>query len=493
MTDAAGGSDPPAPPHAVVCVLGQTGAGKTRLAVDIALEIGGEVVNCDAMQVYAGLPIATAQASAEEMRGVPHHMLGCVDPTGGGASDTVAGGDRAPGSLAGAITVRDFRDAALGVVANVIARGKTPVLVGGSDYYLRAVVSQSLLDEGEDARAVESSDDDEDDADDATTRPTKKPGDRSTGDSSAGPNDAWDEAAALVAHARLREVDPISAAKIHPRNTRRVRRYLEIRDATGEPASEIFARRRRAGAAADAMRFRSLFLCMRATNDELDLALRRRVDAMLAAGLVEELEAFAAKAANVASDDARGASQSIGFHEWGRYLRARGFDWTSAMPGKEGDTASSMCEDVDALRAEAVEAMKADTCRLARRQLRRCRRLERAFGWRITYLDSTAMHAGLRVGDDAAARSAWAKDVREPALAATVSFLAGEDPGSGGAAPSEEEPWTERRCEACDKTLRGETEWRSHIEGKRHRNRIAALRKKREGKHGIRQQASAES
>ena len=64
------------------------------------------------------------------------------------------------------------------------------------------------------------------------------------------------------------------------------------------------------------MRFRSLFLCMRATNDELDLALRRRVDAMLAAGLVEELEAFAAKA-NGASDDARGASQSIGFHEVG--------------------------------------------------------------------------------------------------------------------------------------------------------------------------------
>lgn len=486
MTDAAGGSDPPAPPHAVVCVLGQTGAGKTRLAVDIALEIGGEVVNCDAMQVYAGLPIATAQASAEEMRGVPHHMLGCVDPTGAVASDAVAGGDRAPGSLAGAIDVRDFRDAALRVIANVIARGKTPVLVGGSDYYLRAVVSESLLDEGEDARAVESSDEDQDDAD-AATRKTKL--DRTKGEPTVGPNDTRDEAAALAAHARLREVDPVSAAKIHPRNTRRVRRYLEIRDSTGEPASEIFARRRRA--AADAMRFRSLFLCMRATNDELDLALRRRVDAMLAAGLVRELEAFAAKAkARGASDDARGASQSIGFHEWGRYLRARGFEWTSGE-GKDGDAGE--CEDVDALRAEAVEAMKADTCRLARRQLRRCRRLERAFGWRVIYLDSTATHAGLRVGDDAAARSAWAKDVREPALAATVSFLAGEDPGGGGAAPSEEEPWTERRCEACDKTLRGETEWRSHVEGKRHRNRIAALRKKREGKHGTRQQASAES
>ena len=92
-----------------------------------------------------------------------------------------------------------------------------------------------------------------------------------------------------------------------------------------------------------------------------------------------------------------------------------------------------------------------------------------------------------------AARGAWARDVRTPALDATVAFLSGEDPGGGGggeAAPGEEAPWTERRCEACDKTLRGETEWRAHVEGKRHRNRVAALRKKREGKHGTRQRES---
>jgi hypothetical protein len=117
---------------------------------------------------------------------------------------------------------------------------------------------------------------------------------------------------------------------------------------------------------------------MRADTDELDLALRRRVDDMLSAGLVEELEAFAAKVSGGGGteSDARGVAQSIGFHEWGRYLRARGLHWT------------------------------------------------------------------------------------------------------------------ERRCEACDKTLRGETEWRAHVEGKRHRNRVAALRKKREGKHGTRQRES---
>ena len=157
MPDTAGAvSDAaPSPPGTdVVCVLGQTGAGKTRLAVEIALECGGEVVNCDAMQVYAGLPIATAQASAGEMRGVPHHMLGCVDPFangGGGASTSGRGAGKTGKEDGGGITVRDFRDAALGIIGEIRARGKTPVLVGGSDYYLRAVVCESLLDDGDDA------------------------------------------------------------------------------------------------------------------------------------------------------------------------------------------------------------------------------------------------------------------------------------------------------------------------------------------------------
>lgn len=499
MPDTAGAvSDAaPSPPPDVVCVLGQTGAGKTRLAVEIALECGGEVVNCDAMQVYAGLPIATAQASAGEMRGVPHHMLGCVDPFangGGGASTSGRGAGKTGKEDGGGITVRDFRDAALGIIGEIRARGKTPVLVGGSDYYLRAVVCESLLDDGDDASAAAGSDDAASSDEDADDGPNTDAKDASAKRPRTDTTDAvMDESAALAAHARLREVDPVSAAKIHPRNTRRVRRYLEIYESAGTPPSELFARQRKRN---NNRRFRSLFLCMRADTDELDLALRRRVDGMLRAGLVEELEAFAAKVSGGGGteSDARGVAQSIGFHEWGRYLRARGLHWTGGggSDGHCGDDGEGG-GDVNALREEAVEAMKADTCRLARRQLRRCRRLERAFGWRMIYLDSTATHAGLRLGDDVAARGAWARDVRTPALDATVAFLSGEDPGGGGggeAAPAEEAPWTERRCEACDKTLRGETEWRAHVEGKRHRNRVAALRKKREGKHGTRQRES---
>ena len=497
-SDAVGGGEgatpgppPTDPPPPVVCVMGQTGAGKSKLAVELALALGGEVVNCDAMQVYRGLPIATAQISEEEQRGVAHHMLGVVDPTAGARGEPGAGGDAVGG---GAITVRDFRDAALPVVEEIRARGKVPLLVGGSDYYLQALVSRSLLDETDPAVEVDDDDDDEDDLDESAKRARVA----RTAPDAAPPRD---QSSAAEAHARLRAVDPSSAAKIHPNNVRRVRRYLEIHDATGEPPSVVFARRRAAAAAArrdggrhEGARYRALFLVMRAENDELDAALRRRVDGMVEAGLVDELERLAAETTKSKSksetktgadpadedeDAARGVRQSIGFHEWGAYLRARGFAWG----GEVGDASSGgdAGADLDALRADAVEAMKADTCRLARRQLRRCLRLERRFGWRLTCLDSTATHAGLRVGDAAAAASAWARDVYEPALHAATRFLEGEEASAGGdgnVVDAGDVEWVEYRCEACDRTLRGETERRAHFEGRKHRRRAAAIRKR---------------
>ena len=149
-----------------------------------------------------------------------------------------------------------------------------------------------------------------------------------------------------------------------------------------------------------------------------------------------------AGAANEDEDDARGVRQSIGFHEWGAYLRARGFAWGGEVG--ESSRGADAGADLDALRADAVEAMKADTCRLARRQLRRCLRLERRFGWRLTYLDSTTTHAGIRVGDAAAAAAAWARDVYEPALNAATRFLAGEEASGDGEGHDDDDATTGR-------------------------------------------------
>ena len=454
----ASGSGPPVaeegrPLRDVVCILGQTGAGKSKLAVELALAVDGEVVNCDAMQVYEGLPIATAQIPEQEQRGVPHHMLGVVHPSSARGADTEDAG----------ITVREFRDMALPIVEDVLARGKVPLLVGGSDYYLRALVSRALLDDqtrgGSEPAATPDEERDGKDADaDAAA----------ADDASAELTSAAAAEDARAAHDRLRAVGPASAAKIHPNNTRRVRRYLEIFDATGTPASEVFA----AGVDCE-MRYRCLFFAMRADDGELELALRRRVDGMVAAGLVHELERAAA---TTAAGDARGAGQSIGFHEWGAYLRARGFDWV----GGTGDGRSS-----------------------AEKQARRCARLERAFGWRLRFLDSTATHRALRANDAAAAAAAWATDVFDPALAAAKTFLAGSTPensapnvvgedggkrrrGDSVSAARDATEWREYRCDVCDRTVRGEVERRAHFQGRRHLKRAAAARKRARGGHGAR-------
>lgn len=488
----------------VVCIMGQTGAGKSKLAVELALALGGEVVNCDAMQVYEGLSIATAQIPEQEQRGVPHHMLGVVQPS------TARGADTEDAS----INVREFRDMALPIVEDVLARGKVPLLVGGSDYYIRALVSRALLDDqtwvGSEPAETPGEEEDVDAEADAVD---------ADNDLSAAPPSVATAEDARAAHDRLRAVDPTSAAKIHPNNTRRVRRYLEIFEATGKPASEVFA-----GGVDREMRYRCLFFAMRADDSELDLALRRRVDAMVAAGLVCELECAAAKMAA----GGRGAGQSIGFHEWGAYLRAREIDRTgdgfhaTLKPGAtRGDardvgtagaaaTASQSSTEgltsrpvhLEALRRDAVEATKADTCRLARRQARRCARLERAFGWRLRFLDSTATHRALRENNGAAAAAAWALDVFNPALAAAESFLAGssveEAPNVFGGEDAKRRrgdaplfsatraatEWQEYRCDVCDRTLRGETERLAHFHGRRHLKRAAAARKRARGGHG---------
>ena len=499
----------------VVCILGQTGAGKSKLAVELALAVDGEVVNCDAMQVYEGLSIATAQIPEEEQRGVPHHMLGVVQPSTARGADTEDAG----------INVREFRDMALPIVEDVLARGKVPLLVGGSDYYLRALVSRALLDDqtrgGSEPAGTPAEEEDADAEADAA---------EADDDGSAAPTSVATAEDAHAAHDRLRAVDPASAAKIHPNNIRRVRRYLEIFDATGTPASEVFA-----GGVDREMRYRCLFFAMRADDGELDLALRRRVDGMVAAGLVRELECAAAKTAA----GGRGVGQSIGFHEWGAYLRAREIDSAGRIDdgfpgavkpdaargaargdardvGTAGATApaspssaeglESWAVDLDALRRQAVEATKADTCRLARRQARRCARLERAFGWRLRFLDSTATHRALRENDAAAAAAAWAVDVFDPARAAAESFLAGAS-AEGSSAPcvsggddakrrrgdasvchaaENAAEWREYRCDVCDRTVRGEAERRAHFQGRRHLKRAAAARKRARGGHGAR-------
>jgi tRNA dimethylallyltransferase len=226
----------PAPP--VVVVTGPTAAGKTELAVELALRVGGEIVNADSMQVYRYMDIGTSKPGPELRARVPHHLLDVVTP------DVVYSAGR---------FAREARTAA----AAIHARGRAVLLVGGTGLYIRAFLA-GLIEAGE--------------ADPERRRALEREHVR-----------AEAEGAPERLHQRLAALDPDSARAIHPRDVRRIVRALELAE-SGESASH----RRRQHAFGDCP-YRVLHLALDPGVEALDARIDARCAAMLEAGLLREV------------------------------------------------------------------------------------------------------------------------------------------------------------------------------------------------------------
>uniref|UniRef100_A0A1D1Y884 tRNA dimethylallyltransferase 2 n=1 Tax=Anthurium amnicola TaxID=1678845 RepID=A0A1D1Y884_9ARAE len=186
----------------VVVVMGATGSGKSRLAIDLASHFPLEVVNADSMQVYRGLDVLTNKVPLQDRRGVPHHLLGFVD----------ASVD---------FTSRDFRDLAIPIIEDVSSRGCLPVVVGGTNYYIQALVSPFLVDD-----LVEDMDGCSLNVLEGSLQHDLKL-DLDNNDSHA----AFD---------RLKEIDPAAANRIHPNDRRKINHYLSLYESSGLLPSELF-------------------------------------------------------------------------------------------------------------------------------------------------------------------------------------------------------------------------------------------------------------
>lgn len=247
----------------VVAVVGPTATGKTGLAVEIALRFGGEVVSADSMQVYRGLDVGTAKPSEEEMRGVPHHMVGCVDP-------------KQPFSVA------DYVSAASECIRGIHGRGRLPVVAGGTGLYVR-----SLL--GNIAFAPEGRSD--------ALRAELRQKAREEGTQ------------ALLAE--LRALDPESAERIDPHNAARLIRAIEICRVTGLTMTEQLRRSKENPPPYD--------VCMLGLSyrdrAKLYATIDRRVDGMMRRGLLREAEAV------LGLPDSCTAKQAIGYKEFAPYFR----------------------------------------------------------------------------------------------------------------------------------------------------------------------------
>lgn len=244
-------------------VAGPTASGKTDCAVALCRLIGGEVVSADSMQIYRGMAVLSAVPTEAERGGVPHHMLECVDPDARYTADA-------------------YREDASVCIADIRARGRMPVLCGGTGLYIDAVTRpMSFSRQSDEAMHAEL---------------------MAMGETPEGRR---------ALHNRLKEIDPESAARLHPNDVRRVARAIEIYRLTGLTQTEHTRRdRARQGD------YREILFAPDWPREILYQRIDRRVDLMIERGLIDEVRRLTADPRRHPT-----AVQAIGYKEIAAALR----------------------------------------------------------------------------------------------------------------------------------------------------------------------------
>ncbi|PQE16694.1 origin recognition complex subunit 2 protein [Rutstroemia sp. NJR-2017a BBW] len=435
----------------VILVLGATGTGKSQLAVDLAKRFNGEVINGDAMQMYTGLPIITNKITLKEQEGIPHHLLGTIPLE------------------AEPWTVGTFKEKANNIISEVQSRGRLPIVVGGTHYYI-----QSLL--FEDALAL---------ADD----PSKKGKEHLSAEELSSRFPILDAPTEDIL-AKLKEVDPIMAERWHPNDRRKIQNSLQIFLRTGKKASDLYNEQRegKANTISGAERGQPinnafevgspLLFWVHSELDSLKMRLDKRVDKMVEAGLMDEvtsLDTMLQKDLNsgLEVDLSRGIWASIGWKEFEPYLHAL-----------RGGEASQ--KQLDTLYDESLLRMKAATRQYAKRQFRWIRLklmpelIKRDAVERLFLMDGTDV-------------ASWANSVSDPAIHITGDFLLGNslpNPSELSALAKEflnyeesleqvqsKDRWVPRTCDICHTIVMTEKEWQVHFTTRAHRRMMKKYQK----------------
>jgi tRNA dimethylallyltransferase len=237
-----------------LAVVGPTATGKSALAIALAEELGGEVVNADAMQLYRGMDIGTAKVTTDERRGVPHHLFDVLDVT-----ETAS--------------VAAYQRDARATVERLLSENRVPILVGGSGLYVRAVLDELDFPGTDPAIRVRL-------------------------------EQELSERSADRLHERLATLDPAAAAAILPSNGRRIVRALEVIELTGRPFSATMPR---PGPA----RYDTLQVGLDLGTEELDRRVDLRVTRMFGQGLVDEVRTLEKEGLRIG----RTASRALGYQQ----------------------------------------------------------------------------------------------------------------------------------------------------------------------------------
>lgn len=272
----------------IICIAGPTASGKTALAVAMAKALNGEVVSCDSMQIYKHMDIGTAKPTREEMDGIPHHMLDVAEPQ----ED---------------FSVSRYCEMATSIVDDIIARGKTAIIAGGTGLYMDALIRGNSF------------------------APYPSTGMREKLEQQA------DQEGMEAMLTRLRSIDPDSAARLHLKDRKRILRALEVYYETGETITAHNIKTQ-----AIAPRYQPTWFALEDENrQDLYDRIDKRVDLMLEAGLIEEIQDLLSRGIPKKCT----AMQAIGYKEFVDAL-----DGNSTIP-------------------EAAQLVKQSSRRYAKRQL----------------------------------------------------------------------------------------------------------------------------
>jgi len=220
----------------VIFLVGPTAVGKTEIAVNLAKKINGEIISCDSMQVYKRMPITSAQPSPLIKKTVPYHLVGLVSPSK-------------------EYNVSLYRKAAVRKIKEIINRGNIPIFAGGTGLYMTVVVDGIFNIKAEDEALREKL------------------------------YQQAEEHGSLYLHNKLKAVDPKAAEKIHPNDTKRIIRALEVFEVTGKPIS--FLQKQRRGIADE---YDVKICCLNMDKNILYNRIENRVDEMFASGLINEVK-----------------------------------------------------------------------------------------------------------------------------------------------------------------------------------------------------------
>ncbi len=250
----------------LIIIAGPTASGKTGISIELAKKTGAEIISGDSMQVYRGMDIGTAKISPDETEGIPHYMIDILDPD----ED---------------FNVSVFKEKASQYIRDIQDRNKIPMIVGGTGFYIDALINDTDFTEHAD------------DPEYVTYL-----------------NDLADEKGNNCLHELLKDIDPISYEKIHPNNRKRVIRALSYYHLTNSPISEHNQTEKEKTSP-----YRYCYFVLTKNREDLYKDIDRRVDLMVNNGLLQEVEQLL----NKGIKENATSMQAIGYKEMIQYLKGK--------------------------------------------------------------------------------------------------------------------------------------------------------------------------